>query len=222
MGIVINIVIILICGVFMVITFKKVLMVFTIIIIILPIAICGCGKKQKNTEEVIDYLKNIDTYSCDIEMYVTNDKQNIVYDGRQYYSRNLGYRFEINGERVLLYIGKNIYVKDLKSQFQYTTEKDFDNMYKLSFIGEYIGLLYTNEEVKNSFKNVDGKEFQVIELIIPGGNRNVHKAELYVNLENYLPDKLLVYDYKNKEKVKVIYKNFLVNSKLDGDLFKIN
>lgn len=197
----------------------KYLMFQSVILIIIIFFAGGCGKKQINLEDTLDYLKNLDSYSTDVEMEILNDKQNINYIGKQIYSKDKGYRFEINNERVLLYIGDKIYVKDNISKTNYELDKNFDELYKVTFIGEYINLLYTDEDIKSSLKDIDGVKYQIIHLIIPGINRNMHKAELYISLVTLKPEKLIIYDNKNKTTVRVSYKNFIPNQDIDDSMF---
>jgi outer membrane lipoprotein-sorting protein len=183
------------------------------------ILLIGCGKNVKNTEKTIDYLKNLDTYSCDINMNIQNDKQSVNYSGKQFYDKKYGYRFELEKSRILIYKENKIFVKDLQNGLSYDTNKDFDSVYKLSFIGEYIGLIYTNEKVENSFKNINGEEYQIIHLDIPGNNKNISKADLYVNLKESFPKYLIIYDNKGKQKIHIEYSNFKSNPELQKGLF---
>ena len=90
---------------------KKTLLIFILIIAFMAIVI-GCGKKGYYTEETIDYLKNMDSYSCDINMKIENDKQTVSYTGKQFYDKRYGYRFELDKSRVLIYKDNKIFVKD--------------------------------------------------------------------------------------------------------------
>lgn len=193
--------------------------IMTALGVFLLLTLCSCAKNKINTEDTIDFLKNIRSYTCFVEMKVLNNKQNIVYSGREIYSKKYGYRFEIGNERVLLYLGDKIYVRDLINDSQYVTDKDFDSLYRLSFIGEYIDLLYTDEEIKSTLNSLGGKQFQIIELTIPGTNRNLSTAELYIDINDDLPQKLIIYDADKKKKVEVIYKGFTVNPEIDKKQF---
>ena len=83
----------------------------------------------------------------------------------------------------------NIYISDKNNGTKYVQSKDFDEVLKLSFIGEYIGLLYTNEEIKYVIKNINDIEYTVIDLFIPGSNKNINNALLYVNTKSMIPEK---------------------------------
>lgn len=188
---------------------------------VLLILISGCNKNAKDTEKVIDYLKNLDSYSCDINMKIQNDKQVINYSGKHFFDKKYGYRFELDENRILIYKEDKIFVKDLQNGLSYDTDKDFDSVFKLCFIGEYIGLIYTNEKVENSFKNINNEEYQIIHLDIPGNNKNISRADLYVNLRDNFPKYLIVYDSKDREKINVEYSNFKFNPELQEELFDV-
>ncbi|MTK12115.1 MAG: hypothetical protein F8N39_08510 [Clostridiaceae bacterium] len=154
-------------------------------------------------------------------MKIENDKQTINYTGKQFYDKRYGYRFELDKNRLMVYKDNKILVKDLQSGLKYDTEKDFDSLFKLSFIGEYIGMIYTNEVVKNSSKKIGNEEYQVVHLDIPGNNKNISKAELYINKQSSMPKYVIIYDSKGKKKIDVEYSDFKVNPELQKELFEI-
>jgi outer membrane lipoprotein-sorting protein len=200
---------------------KKLIIIISIMSFVFFVFLSGCNKNVKDTEKAIDFLKNLDSYSCDINMKIQNDKQVINYSGKQFYDKKYGYRFELDKSRVLIYKGNNIFVKDLQNGLSYDTDKDFDSVFKLCFIGEYIGLIYTNEKIENSFKNINNEEYQIIHLDIPGNNKNINRSDLYVSLRDDFPKYLIVYDNKDREKINVEYSNFKSNQELQKELFDV-
>lgn len=195
------------------------------IILILFVLVSGiiyaasCVRNKNDPERALNYLKNLDSYTAEVHINITNDKQNIEYDTKQIYSKKYGYRLEVGEERVMIYKEDTIQVKDLKNGLQYSTDKDFDSVFKLSFLGEYIGLIYTNEKIEYSLKESAGEKFQVIKLIIPGMNRNIRNAELYTDIKTCEPKYILIYNDQGKEKMRIIYNKFLPNAKIDKELF---
>lgn len=200
---------------------KKVLMLFISSIFIIFI-ITGCGKKELQTGDIIKQLKEIESYSCDIEIHNKNSKQEIVYYCKQYYNNKYGHRLDINDERVLIFKGNDIQINDLNSGAFYVTSKDFDSVFKLSFIEEYIGLLYTDEEVKCVFENENGRNVMMIYLNIPGSNRNLSRAVMYVDAENATPIKTVIYDFSDSEKIQFVYKNFIKTEEIGEERFKVD
>lgn len=200
---------------------KKKLLILFLMSLTLFVLLLGCNKNVKNTEKAIDYLKNLNSYSCEMNMKIQNDKQVINYSGKQFYDEKYGYRFELDKNRILIYKDNKIFVKDLQNGLSYDTDKDFDSVFKLCFIGEYIRLIYTNEKIENSFKNINNEEYQIIHLDIPGNNKNISKSDLYVNVRDDIPKYLIIYDNKGREKINIEYSNFKSNPELQKELFDV-
>nr|WP_025776309.1 germination lipoprotein GerS-related protein [Clostridium botulinum] len=198
---------------------KKLFVLCSAIAIILATFLFIHFNKNNEYGDSIDYLKNLESYSCDVEINIKNKKQTIQYKGKQFYNKELGYRFELNKDRILLYTNNKIFVKDLANGVKYNKDKEFDKFYRLTFIGEYICLLYTNEEMKVDLRDKENSKYEVITLTIPGNNRNAVKAELFVEDEKNIPKKLIIYDSKNNESAVINYTNFIPNSNLDKKLF---
>lgn len=198
---------------------KRSLMIFLVAIFIVPLVFGGCSKKN-NSEDIIYSLKDMDSYTCDVNIDFKNDRQVISTNGKQYYDKNIGYRFDLGSDRIFTYKNNSIYVNDIKNGCKYTTDMDFDSVYKLTFINEYIGLLYTNEQIKTDIKTKDNIQYLAISLVIPGGNRNMNNAELLVDMNTNLPEYLTIFDEKHNEKLSVQYSNFKADVKISSDIFR--
>ncbi|MCY6354564.1 germination lipoprotein GerS-related protein [Clostridium sp. ZS2-4] len=198
---------------------RKLAVLFTIGILIL-VGMCGCVKKKANPDKVVQFLKDLHSYACDLDIHLKNDKQEIKLECKQFYDEKYGHRLELGDERILIYQKNDILISDLNNHMEYTTDKNFDSVYKLSFLQEYIGLLYTDEEIRYSVQTICDKQYQLIHLIIPGNNRNLDKAIMYVNLENKLPEKVVICDIKGNEVISFIYRNFNPNLKIEKQIFE--
>lgn len=199
---------------------KKILLILISFVII--IVVSSCGFRDNSKKDNISYLKNLKSYSTDMDIEVKNDKQNLNYSGRQIFSLGLGYRLELNKDRVLIYKEDKIYVTDLNNGQKYTTDMNFDDVYKISFLGKFIDLLYTNETIKTSYKTIDNNQYELINTVMPDSNRNISYGILYIEADKRLPKKLIIYDNKGKEKIIVTYKNFIPNYDVDETLFKVS
>ena len=178
--------------------------------------------KTLKIQKKIYYLKNLSSYSCNVNILIKNDKQQINYNGKQFYDSRYGERFDLDNNRIIVYKESKIYVKDIKRGNSYNIDKNFQSLFKFSFIKEYISLLYTNEKIENSFKKVGNEEYQVINLDIPGNNKNMYKAQLYVNIKDNVPAYVIIYDSKYKKRIEIKYTDFKANVELKEDMFKIN
>ncbi len=201
---------------------KKLLLFLTVILYFSSILLTSCNKKPVNCNDIVSFLKNMKSYTSEMNMDIKNDKQTISYKAKQSYLRGGGYKLELNKDRVFIYKDDKIYISDKNNGTKYVQSKDFDEVFKLCFIGEYIGLLYTNEEIKYSIEKINGIEYSVIDLFIPGSNKNINNAVLYVNSKSMLPEKLIIYDIKGNEKINVTYTNFLANIKIEPTEFSSN
>jgi outer membrane lipoprotein-sorting protein len=201
---------------------KKLLLFLSLLLILSSMLLTSCHKKPKDTNDITTFLKNMESYTTNMNMDVLNSKQTINYKAKQSYLRGGGYKLELNENRVFIYKNDDkIYISDKNNGTKYVQSKDFDEVLKLSFIGEYIGLLYTNEEIKYATKTINGIEYTVIDLLIPGSNKNINKGLLYVNTKNMIPDKMVIYDINGKEKINITYTNFLPNVKIEPSVFLV-
>jgi outer membrane lipoprotein-sorting protein len=200
---------------------KERLLLLVFLIFLCSVGVTGCKKKNKSSDEIVTYLKNLKSYESNIEMYVNNDKQELKYVMKQYCDASMGYRLDIGENRIQVYKNNKIYVTDKGKDTKYELSAEFDELYKISFIGEYIKILYTNDEVKYDIKEIDGKSYQLIYTALPGNNKNLDSAIMYVDIERCVPTKITIYDSRNKERVNILFSEFKSNINLSKELFEI-
>lgn len=198
---------------------KPLVVLFCIVLIFIVISVGGCGIKKEDQKDTIGYFKALNSYSVYTDIEVKNDKQTINYSARQICSIGLGYRLELNKDIIMVYKDDKIYVTDLKSKQRYITDKKFDDVYRLSFLGEFIGLLYTNENIDCSYITKDYEEYELIKTSIPVNNRNISYGVLMVKVKGKTPARLTIYDSNNNERIIVSYKDFKANTDVDKSLF---
>lgn len=172
-------------------------------------------------KDVVEYLKELKSYTCSINIEVENSKQHISYTGKQMYKLGKGYRLELNEKkRIMIYKENKIYVYDAENNKSYILPLKFDDVYNMSFVGEYIGMLYTNENINYSIKNIKGVDYVLVKISIPNQNKNMNYAVLYVDLKGKFPTELRIYDIKNEEKLKIKYEEFKPNVQIDEKIFE--
>lgn len=196
--------------------FKKLLLIF----VVTSLAISsGCAKKEKSEKEVVDHIKNMQSYQCKARIVVHNDRQDIEYQCNLFYDSKNGNRLDLGKDRIYIFKNNKTEVKDNVNNRRYTVESQFEDLYYFIFVSEYIKLIYVNEDTKYYIEEKGGKRYQLIELTIPANNRNINKAVLYVDSESLVPHKVLIYDSNDKERVDITYSDFKANLKLDNNLF---
>lgn len=199
---------------------KKYLLILLAIISI--ITCMGCtNKKDEDINKYTSYLKSLDTYSSNVKVTIKNSKQNVEHNIKQIYSKDEGKYLQVNDERCIWILKDKTMIKDLKNNKVYEQKEEMDYSYKLSFISEYIKRLYVNETVNYSFEKINDCSYALIEFLICDNNRNYEKAVLYLNAENSLPEKVIVYDGEGNESVIIQYNEFKGNINIDREIFDI-
>ena len=164
------------------------------------------GKTEALDEyNAIDTLKEIRAYKSNITIEVINDRESNKYEGVQTYKRGIGYKLDLNDNRSFTFKGDEILVKDRESTREYTLNKEFDEVFKYGFIGEYIGLIYTNEELEFSTETINNQEYFIIKTLMPGSNNNIYSGSLYYDIENCVPKKIIIYDNNRRERIIYTY-----------------
>lgn len=169
----------------------------------------GCQKKEENYNAV-EFLTNVESYSCNFDMNILNSRQKLEYSGKQDYGRDGTYNINLDSGRSITFKDDKIYIQDIPNSANYVTDQDIDNLLHLSVIGEYIELLYNDDSVNTEVKTINNRKCSIVKVLIPGGNRNLNTACLYLDYDTNVPQKLLVYDVNNKNTVSVNYKNFVL------------
>lgn len=196
---------------------KKLILIITICL--LCIELSGCTIFGKRTKDALGYLKSLKTYQCSMDITVKNDKQNLNYTAKQFYSKKFGYRFDFDNDRKIFYNNDKLYVSDMINGQRYVLDNDFGYIYKVSFIGEFIKLMYTNESIDQTYKTLNGVEYEIFTTDVPSNNRNISKAVLYVDVKTKLPVVVVLYDDNGKDKITIKYKDFKPNVELEKSIF---
>lgn len=175
----------------------------------------------KNPEAILSDLKELKSYTSDIHLEIKNSKQTIEENCKQTYNVNVGYRLDIGNHRVWTFFKDKSIVKDLSNSKIYETEKDFDELYKYTFVNQYIYLLFSDEEYEISSAEENGEKYMVVTLSIYGESDNLKKGALYIDEKTNLPYKLLIFNDKDSQVVEVRYENFVENPKINNDVFDL-
>ncbi|WP_051823998.1 MULTISPECIES: germination lipoprotein GerS-related protein [Clostridium] len=197
---------------------KRLIYTLFIIAICLTIAVTLFIKGRTRTLDeynAIDSLSEIKVYKSDITIEVINDRETNKYEGFQTYKKDIGYKLDLKDKRSFTFKGDEILVKDKENIKEYTLDKGFDEVFKYGFIGEYIGLIYTNEELEFETETINNSEYFVITTVIPGSNNNICKGSLYYDIKNNRPKKIIIYDNKGRERIIYTYENFNWTDKVE-------
>ncbi len=194
---------------------KKILI---LAILFMAFSLIGCKEIIPSDKKALKQMKNLKNYSCNVEYTFKNQRDEDLYEGKQYYVKDKGYRLDIGEDRTNVYIDDYIYVQDKKAGKKYTLIKDFDEVYKYTFINEILSLLSHPESKVYLSEEQEG--YVIFEFIIPSVNRNIAKGLLYINSSTLKPELEKIYDLKGDERVEIKFKEFNSNETLDEEILK--
>ena len=198
---------------------KKTIWLMSILCIILCFG--GCKERVQSEKKVVKYIENLNTYSCDVEYTFKNEKDQDKYSAKHYYMKNEGYRLDLGEDRVNIYKGDYIHVEDKKAGKKYDVIKEFDEIYKYTFLNEIVDLTSHPESKVYAEDNEESdKHYVVIEFIIPSTNRNIARGVLYMNSLTLKPEVEKIYDLKGEERVEIRFNDFVANETMEKELFQ--
>lgn len=197
--------------------------------ILITIFLCSCREKTKEEEfnDIQKTFSEINNYTSVAEIEVTGNKSskefkvNHIFEKPDKYvteilepRENTGNKTIYNGSRAYLYNKQAEQYKVLK---QVKAAED-----KMLFLGYFLSNLSSVENLEISRETIDKAGYIVVGIDIPGNNRYRVYEKLWIDKSTHLPYKLIIYDDKDKETVKVKYKEVKYNVDIKSDTFKIN
>ena len=196
-----------------------------IIAIILMITSCSCrsGVSADNFLSIQKKLFELKSYKCTAEIKIISNKNTMKYTVEQYYMHPGKYRLEIaspealkglitisNGKDVSIinpYINtNNLYYSDSITNFS------SNNTLVTEFFASYV-------KSEKSQMTIEDKKYK-LSTEISSGNVYLENEALVINSEGK-PEKLEIFDPKGNLKTVINYKEFVINPRLDLDIFEL-
>lgn len=177
----------------------------------------GCARKSSSVDTV-KYLKNLDTYTCNVKISIINSKDTIEYCGKEFYNRKYGSLLKLQEGRNYLYKGNNITVLDKELGIAYSMDESQDLTFRLSFLNYFFTYLYCSDN--NAVKEKTGdKEDMYVTVEIPEHNDNLSKGTLYMDPIKRVPEKLIIFDREGQQRVIYTFTTFTPSASVNKDLF---
>ncbi len=195
------------------------------IIIIVCVLMTGCQGlgPSKSLKDVNEKLLELEDYTCDVRLLVTNNRSTMEYKLKHFYKSPDKYRLEIISPlelmgQVTIYNGKSSYIYHPGIR-QYLVTEDFAGSLEYnSFIGSFIEHIRTPDRIKASTVKEGEKKLYVLEFGIPESNSYMSIEKLWLDPVEEVPVKAEIYGEDGKKNIEVFYYNFVCNSGLkDGD-----
>ena len=188
-------------------------------ILIILLVIIFRNMINPSNEDIVNKLRNTKYYTAQVEYIFKNNRAEFKEETYQYYSSDMGRRIEFKEgyEPVKVYKGGEIKVQGEENE-EFTLEKNIDELYPLAFIDN---ILYNpiNEQIEVVKSEWGDDEYIKIKVNYSSKNKHLNKAEFYINKNKGVPELLSIMDDNDKERVRIIYKDFKVERSLDNSLF---
>lgn len=209
---------------------KSLIFIMVILFILSSCSMLPTDKKSEDTpisyKSINEFINNLDTYAALTNItYISNSNEN-SYKTLQYCRKNGEYRTEVIepdnvSGNVTMFDGKIIYQYNpkLSDQIQITSTENSERseIFLTSFLKNYA----MSQEVSVSVSNFNDSQYTVIEAIIPGNHPYMTNEKLWINNETLLPEKLVVYDYNDQERIIIQFEEFVFNPVLEDKIFTV-
>lgn len=194
-----------------------------LIIVCLFFTGCTAFKPKRSFEEVSKRLLKLEAYTCNVTMRVANNKSIMEYKLKHFYKSPDKYRIEVLAPeelkgQVTVYNGSRSYIYHPVIDQYLITENFSGSVEYNAFIGSFMNQVRKTEEIKVSSEKDGERELIVVEFEVPEPNNYMQHERLWLDAENIVPVKAVIFGNDGKAAVEVYYDNFVYNPGLkDGD-----
>lgn len=173
---------------------------------------------EPTNEEIIESLKGINAYKAEVQFIINNSRDEETQDTIQYYKKDVGGRIDFGTDRTKIYKDGSILVKDNIANKEYTMEDGMDDLYSLSFVNKLLSYPIDNEGINEGQEEWGDTEYIVFTSELFLKNDSLNKIKIFIDKQEKTPIGAIIYDKENKDRVRIIYRNFEKLKELDEEL----
>ena len=173
---------------------------------------------EPTNEEIIESLKGINAYKAEVQFVINNSRDEETQDTIQYYKKDVGGRIDFGTDRTKIYKDGSILVKDNIANKEYTMEDGMDELYSLSFVNKLLSYPIDNEGINEGQEEWGDTEYIVFTSELFLKNDSLNKIKIFIDKQEKTPIGAIIYDKENKDRVRIIYRNFEKLKELDEEL----
>ena len=188
----------------------------------------GCSKEKSNDEyvNIQDKLINMQSYSATVDVTFFSNKGENSYtmiqearnDGKYYIETTAPEHLKGN---IILYDGKMLWQYNPQLDKKISVGEKEKMARKQIDIFSFLENHLKSKDVALETANIEKSMYTILEAKIPGDDKYFSTEKLFINNETSAPEKLIIYDKENKERVVAQYKNFIYNPKIEDSKFNI-
>ncbi len=188
---------------------------------------CSHAADASALEKIHTKLLDMKAYKSEGSLVRFSNKGEEVYEIAQYWQEPNKYRLELKAP---LGVAGNYTVYDGERIAQYNPSvsptpvvdvPDSPHRNQI-FLNAFIKNYFKSEETAAVSSSLDESKCTVLEAVIPGENQYLATQKLWIENETLLPERLVIYDNKGKERYILDYTSFEYDPilNIDGKLFK--
>ena len=201
---------------------KKLLLMLLVAIpiILITLVIVLRMTAEPNNDEIIKSLKEIKAYKTEIEFVIKNSRDEERQEAIQYYKKDVGGKIEFGEDRSKIYKDGMILVKDNISNKEYSINDSINDLYSLSFLNKLLSYPINNKGIEDGQEEWGETEYIVFTSELFLKNDNLDKVKIFIDKQKKIPIGAIIYDKKDNDRVRIVYRNFEKLKEIDEELLK--
>lgn len=173
---------------------------------------------EPTNEEIVNNVKNIKSYTADVEYIFKNSRGEEREETKQYYDREKGSRVEFGTDRTKIYKSDSILVKDNLANREYTIEPSLDKVHALAFMKNLFSYPIKEGSIKEGQEEWGDRQYLELTLEIYLDNDHLDTAKVFLDKSTQTPIGTIIFDKDGKDRVRIVYKNFEKVTQIDENL----
>ena len=201
---------------------KKLLLMLLVAIpiILITLVIVLRMTAEPNNDEIIKSLKEIKAYKTEIEFVIKNSRDEERQEAVQYYKKDVGGKIEFGEDRSKIYKDGMILVKDNISNKEYSINDSINDLYSISFLNKLLSYPIDNKGIQDGQEEWGETEYIVFTSELFLKNDNLDKVKIFIDKQKKIPIGAIIYDKKDNDRVRIVYRNFEKLKEIDEELLK--
>lgn len=196
--------------------------------ILLPFLLSACSSNISGDEyaTIQEKIMNMESYSSEANLKYISNKGETTYDIKQSVRKDGKYIIETTNPQS---VAGNIILFDGNIVWQYNPKLDSkisvgdkDKLERkeisiFSFLENHV----KSKDVAVATSTEEDEVYTILEAKIPSGNKYFSTEKLWINNKTKVPEKLIIFDTEQKERVVLTFNSFEYNPQLADELFNI-
>ncbi|MGE4283102.1 MAG: outer membrane lipoprotein carrier protein LolA [Clostridia bacterium] len=203
---------------------------YIILMLTLMIILCSCGKKNENTDvytQIYEKYKDIQSYQCEMLMNISSNKTVRQYRLKQFYKAPDYYKIELLEPEevkglVTVYVNGNVTTMhpEINGKFTLLNFNPVDESY--IFLPDFFEAYYKSEKTSVAVSKEKESKSILLKADLPSSSIYRFSQSMWIDSQSLLPEKMEIYDIKNKPVISVRFTEMELDIQLEDDIFQVD